>query len=201
MHSEDLIDPCEELEELYQAKYGDPVDILLRGLCVPLGALLLHLYTGWFATVLWAMLFAGVHAVQWPFLTLRKNVATQRDALVGSALFIAVQISFLWLPTALAAGEDPSLMLIGMMVFVITAMYHVRRADRSKWLVVTQITVFAASLTYISYTCIERSEDPIVQAGVVMVTVFAVIFISVTMLGAHHRRLEIIQASAILAQE
>ncbi|MEX3015997.1 sensor histidine kinase [Gymnodinialimonas hymeniacidonis] len=201
MHPVDFIDPRDELEELYQAEYGNPVDILLRGLGVPLGALLLQLYTGWLAPVLWVLIFAGFHAVQWPFLTLRRKAASQLDAVVGGLLFIAVQISFLWLPTVLAANDDSSLMLIGMMVFVITAMYHVRRADRSRWLVLTQVAIFATSLAYISYACIERSDDPIVHAGVVMVTLFAIIFISVTMLGAHHRRLEIIQASANLAHE
>lgn len=190
-----------EIEALYQAEYGDRTDIVMRTLGITLGGAVLYSYTGWAASYLWGVIFASVHAVQWPYLRSKMKSATERDAVIGGMLFVAVHISFIWLPTYLASLADPGLTMVGMLVFVVTAMYHIRRADTALWLVIAQIVIFSASLVWISTAQIPRYEDPIVQLSVGIVTAMATIYIALTMMAAHTKQLELTKAARLLAQE
>ncbi|GAB5448425.1 sensor histidine kinase [Gymnodinialimonas sp.] len=196
-----MTDPQAELKKLYQAEYGDALDIVMRTIGITAGGALLYIYTGWAASYIWGLVFATVHAVQWPYLRSRQENPTEREAVVGGLLFVFVHISFIWLPTHLASTQDANLMLVGLLVFVTTSMYHIRRSDTAYWLVLAQIGIFSASLFYIATAHVLRSDDMIVRIGVCMVTAMAVLYVAMTMRAAHKKQLEIADASINLAQE
>jgi two-component system cell cycle sensor histidine kinase/response regulator CckA len=195
-------DPRTELKTLFHAEYGGLTDLVVRVIGITAGGAMLYLHTGWAASYLWGAGFLSIHAIQYPFLRSRLNGEPKKiDVILGGGLFILVHISFIWLPTYIAAQSDPSLMLVGLLVLIITPMYHLRRADTQRWLVVAQIIIFAGSLIYVSGSHLARTDEVLVQSGTIMVAAMAVIYIALTMLSALRRQTELVEASARLVQE
>ncbi|MDG1459797.1 MAG: hypothetical protein P8Q92_18330, partial [Pseudoprimorskyibacter sp.] len=126
-------DPRTELKTLFHAEYGGLTDLVVRVIGITAGGAMLYLHTGWAASYLWGAGFLSIHAIQYPFLRSRLNGEPKKiDVILGGGLFVLVHISFIWLPTYIAAQSDPSLMLVGLLVLIITPMYHLRRADTQK---------------------------------------------------------------------
>lgn len=194
-------DPQAELATLYHAEYGQLTDLIMRSVGITAGGLLLFMYTGWAGSYLWGCIFVAVHAVQYPFLRSRLTNGKRVDAIIGGCLFVLVHISFIWLPTYLAAQSDRNLMLVGLLVLVATAMYHLKRADTQLWLVLAQVVTFASSLVFVSGTHLLRSDQALVQLGIAMVTIMAVAYIGLTMFAVHRQQMELRAANEKIAQE
>ena len=194
--------PHTELTTLFHAEYGSRTDLVMRVIGITIGGVMFYLHTGWATSYLWGVGFLSIHAIQYPFLRSRlKGDPKKIEVILGSCLFVLVHISFIWFPTYLAAQPDRGLMLVGLLVLIITPMYHLRRADTQRWLVIAQVIIFAGSLTYVSGRHLARTDEVLVQFGITMVTFMAVIYIALTMLSALRRQKELVEASAQLVQE
>ncbi len=188
---------------MYDIEYGEKLDIIVRAIGVPVGGVLLYLYTGWLSVVLWVLAYAALHAAH--FWLLRLSIAlrnpTRRHVAVGAALFVFVHASFLWLPAYLASLDEPGLMLIGMFVIVATAMFFVRRSDTIGWLVTSQIAVFSIIVVFVSGTHVMRIDEPLVQAGLIFTSVMTAVYIALTLRSGHERQVRLLEGAERLAQE
>ncbi len=196
-----MVDPNAQLERLYRAEYGDPTDIVMRVFGTVFGGLLLYLYTGWAASFVWGLIYASIHALQFSFLWSRRRKAQGRDALLGGLFLIVVHISFLWLPTYVAAQPDLALQFVGLLTIAITALFHLRRADTALWLVWAQIAVFAASLLYVLVQHVSHLSQPVAQLGAIMVTMMTIVYVVLTMLAARRAQIELLASAEQLAQQ
>ena len=196
-----LRDPNAELARLYRAEYGNLTDAILRVFGVAFGGALLFASTGWAASYYWGTSFAAAHILQWSFMRMRRNNASEVDATIGGVLFILVHASFIWLPTFLAAQANPALALIGALVLGATALYHARRADTALWLVWAQVGVFAASLSFIAYMQLPRIDDPALKAGVILVATLMVAYVALTMSSVRIAHIQIQTSAEKLAHD
>ena len=187
--------------ELYDAEYGDQIDATMRIVGATIGGLLLYLHTGWLISVLWPIAYYFAHGAQWLFLRMKLNSTDAKDALIGEVLFLAVHVSFLWLPTYLAASPDFQLSLVGMTVFIATAMYHTKRLDTSRWFVMAQIVVFGLALAFIGISQIIRAPVLIVQIGLALVFVLATFYVATAIWSARTQRVKLLNAAKQRAQE
>lgn len=189
------------LDDLYVSEYRDSIDTTMRLVGATFGGLLLYLHTGWLISIFWPIAYYVAHGVQWLFLRMKRTSINQKDAYIAEFLFIVVHVSFLWLPTYLAATPDLHLSLVGMAVFVATAMYHTKRLDTSRWLVIAQIVVFGIALAFIGVSQIIRAPVFLVQVGLALVFVLATFYVSTAIWSAREQRIELLDAARRRAQE
>ncbi|MEM8978233.1 MAG: ATP-binding protein [Pseudomonadota bacterium] len=194
-------DVSQIIDDLYAAEYRDPFEATLRLVGSTIGGLLLYLHTGWLISAIWPLAYCIAHGVQWSFLRRKRNSNNPKDAYIGEALLVSVHVSFLWLPTYLAATPDLHLSLVGTTVFIATAMFHTKRLDTSRWLVGAQIVVFGLALAFIGISQIIRAPDLLVKLGLALVFVLAIFYVAIAIWSAYEQRLKLIEAERHRAQE
>ncbi len=165
------MDDKDDINRLYDLEYGDGPELIARFAGVFGGAVLLFLYTGWSAALLWGGGFAVSHLAYFLFLKSRirsdPNCITSRDSRVASTLFLLVLASFLWMPTVLICQPDQALAVVGAALVGCILFFLVRRSDTSRFMVAGQIAVVGVTLLAVITILVPRFDNALAQIGVV----------------------------------
>lgn len=189
------------LEQLFAAEYSDSFETVLRLGGALIGAGLLFAYTGWLSTLLWATVYVAVHALH--FLMMRRAMRAPdlvKVRLMGG-FYLVVEVSFLWMPALIAAQNDPILSFAGMLMIAATMVYHIRRADMLLWLVWGQAFVLGVALLSVVAMRWETFEGGLAKFGALLVTAYAILFLTQAMISSRRNRMQMELAAERLAQE
>lgn len=196
-------DPQDDLAFYHDREYGEPAELAIRLSGILAGSILLYLYTGWIAALVWSGLYFAVHTLHYGFLRVRMRAeqATPADPLIVGLLFIAILAAFLWMPAHLAAGENRVLSYVGLGLMATTMVFLSRRADRDLWMIGLQILVMGGHWVQVSWQMAARAASWAERGGIALITFAVFLYTSQAMLLARKTRLASEEAAARAAQE
>jgi signal transduction histidine kinase len=189
------------LQQLFDVEYGAPAEIGVRLGGSLVGAVMLYTYTGWLSALVWVATYFAVHLMY--FTLIRWGLRTPGSTVLGAtvALYLLVLAAFLWFPVQLAAHGEPVLSFAGMLVIATAMVFHIRRADVLLWLVWGQVAVLGAALLCVVALRWPELDGSLPKTGALLVTGFAVLFLSQTMLLTRRYRIEVDRSAERLARE
>jgi signal transduction histidine kinase len=156
-----------ELDRQFRVEYGARREVAVRFLGTSVAAVLIHGYAGWAAAWVWLAGFLLAHAAYFTFLRRRRPCAKPRDETVAGLLFLAVLISFLWLPARMIGQSDPLLMLCGAAMLGCILVFLVSRSDIAPFLVWGEVLVVSLVILAVFAEVLPRFDHPIGRLGLV----------------------------------
>jgi signal transduction histidine kinase len=155
-----------EIARLYSLEYGNSLKIAVRIAGVTAGSTLLYLHTGWESSFIWLAGYLVAHNIYFFYLRFNTDGASWKHANIAGGLFLALVLSFIWMPAFLICESDRALSVPGAAMFGCLLVFLVRRGDETAVLMYGEIAIIAMAILFVFGTITPAFGEPTAQIGV-----------------------------------
>lgn len=174
---------------LFEMEYDEPREFVARLSVVGLSALVLYIYTGWWTAWLWVGGYFALHLLYRSYFILAFRGLAPQSVGLASALYIALILSFVWMPAYLFQFNDLALRVPATAALGAFLMFMIRRADTVLPLVWGQILAVLGVVLAVIWLIHDDIDDWRVQGVVVISCLGLVAYFAQSLLAARQRRI------------
>ncbi len=177
----------DEIDRLLLLERGNGWDIKVRLIGVPIGSVLLFLYTQEYTAFLWSGGYVACYAIYRIYMRSLSQFVSFRQQVIVHLLIIAMTISFLWMPSLMLVDTDRNEVLVGAALVGAQLVHLVHRGDTPLFLIVGTTAAVCGIMISLLISVLPQITEPVAIIGI-LVSWFALIFyLAQSMLAARTR--------------
>lgn len=178
-----------EIDRLLTFEFGDKRDVMFRLVGVPLGSLLLYIYTENLLAFAWGGSYVACYLLYYFFLTSLGPQVSHRTVRITHLMLVGMALSFLWMPAWLVIQGDPHVVLIGGALTGAQFVHLVQRGDTSLFQINATLLLVLLLMLGLLSRVLPNVEYPSVTVGIVASWAALLVSFAKALFGARSKKL------------